>query len=181
MPFLQFSRERGTGRRFQQRSPVGFHIHFLNCVVIGTSLSIPMLWWQPVEQSSGFPPAWAEAGTCLEAAYSCLALQAGKPVTCGRETCGLGSLWLVEDGPMELLRCTFPILKTWLGISLLLLHDFIGEVSWEKKQDFISAPLGHSGGDVLFLTAANVSKINSRRWVLVEKQRLSGSSITGQG
>ena len=64
---------------------------------------------------------------------------------------------------MELPNCTFPILKTWLDVSLLLLHDFIGEVSWEKKQGFISALLGHSGGDILFLTTTNVSKINSRR------------------
>lgn len=70
--------------RFQQ----GSHICFLNCVVIGTSLSTPTLWWQSVGQSLGFPPTWAEAWMCLKAAYSCLTPQAGKPVTRGRETCG---------------------------------------------------------------------------------------------
>lgn len=88
-----------------KRSPVGSHICFLNCVVIGTSLSTPTLWWQSVGQSLGFPPPWAEAWMCLEAAYSCLTPP-------GWEACDSwkGDMW-------NFLTAHFPSLKHgWISL-----------------------------------------------------------------
>lgn len=166
---LPFSRERGTGRRFQQEKP-SWIPHLLSELCSDWHLALhPHVMMAVGRAEFGIS---SHLGWGMNVLGSCLQLL---------DPPRLGSLWLVEGRHVELPNCTFPILKTWLDFSLLLLHDFVGDVSWEKKRGFISAPLGHCRGDVSFLTTANVPKINSRRRVLAETQRLFSSSITGQG
>lgn len=166
--FLPFSCERETGRRFQQEKP-SWIPHPPSELGSDWHLTLhPHVMMAVSRAEFGIS---SRLGWGINVLGNCLQLL---------DPPRLGSLWLVEGRYVELPYCTFLTLKAWLDFSLLLLHDFVGEVSWEKKRGFISAPLGHCRGDVLFLTAANVSKINSRRQVLAEKQRLSGSSITGQ-
>lgn len=67
-----------------------------------------------------------------------------------------------------------------VGFSLILLRDFLREVSQGKRHSSIPAPLGCYGGKVLLLIVAYVPEINSERQVSVDKKRRFSSSITGQ-